>query len=73
MIGRESSSCAMVLIRAHDARAPARRCETNGIVTERNCRPSNCDNRLCPIVSAVTPVRSETKQIVRIGAAMLRT
>jgi hypothetical protein len=37
----------------------------NGKVTGLNSMPSNCVSRLCPIVSAVTPVWSDTKKTVR--------
>src|SRR4029077_6519478 len=39
--------------------------DTNGKVTGRNSKPSNCVMRLWPMVSAVTPVWSETKKTVR--------
>ena len=38
--------------------------EINGKVTGRNSTPSNCVSRLWPIVSAVTPVWSDTKKTV---------
>jgi hypothetical protein len=38
---------------------------TNGIVMRENSISSNCDRRLLPSISAVMPVRSETKKTVR--------
>ena len=38
---------------------------TNGIVSRTNSISSNCDSRLFPSISAVMPVRSETKKTVR--------
>src|SRR6185503_20473318 len=45
---------------------------TNGIVNVLNVMPLNIDSSECPSVSAVTPVRSETKQTVRVGAVTPR-
>jgi hypothetical protein len=38
---------------------------TKGIVSRVNSISSNCDSRLLPSISAVIPVRSETKKTVR--------
>src|SRR5450432_2121739 len=63
MIGRTPSSSAARLIR-RTASCALSTLSTNGKVTARNSRPSNCVIKLWPSVSAVTPVWSETKKTV---------
>ena len=43
---------------------------TNGIVLRWKLMPSNCDSRLLPSISAVMPVRSETKNTVRCAGEL---
>ena len=54
-LGRAPSSSAVALIFL-TASSALSTVAINGRVTCRNSRPSNCVSRLCPIVSAVTPV-----------------
>ena len=60
MIGRRplSAPAAWILRKASSALSML---ETNGKVAALISRPSNCVRRLCPMVSAVTPVWSDTK------------
>src|SRR5262245_17196727 len=64
--GRKPSASAVALI-LRTASSALSTVEINGKVTCRNACPSNCVSKLWPIVSAVTPVWSDTKQTVRLS------
>ena len=64
MIGR-TPSCSNARSMRRTASCALSTLDTNGRVTGRNSRPSNCVMRLWPSVSAVTPVWSDTKNAVR--------
>jgi hypothetical protein len=70
-IGVAPRSAPSASIRATPPRA-WRTFETNGIVTVLNLGPLNRESRPCPNVSAVTPVRSDTKHTMRAAAAGTR-
>src|SRR5690606_23530938 len=64
--GRTPSASAVALMR-RTASSAFSTVEMNGKVTWRKAWPSNCVSRLCPMVSAVTPVWSDTKKTVRLS------
>jgi len=67
--GRKPAGRVAALIRATQASAFATE-STKGRVSWLSSMPSNCVSRLCPSISTVMPVPSETKNTVRRRSGM---